>query len=368
METKVILFHNTSDSTRAVGVGRCPSLDGSVYVTAVNKAYSKFVSEATNPAIWAVNLKEYQQTLDLLTGPLGKLIKFTKALRKGDIFAAGKAIRPPTRVKREQRSRKYDDFFRGGKFLPEARGSRPPKGVKKPRKHVASKYLADTWLKYHFGVEPLMEDIHNTVKTLGRDFDPIRVVGRGQGQGTYSTYSEAGYNYDWVTGTWSYSKTSELHECKVRIQATARVTNPNAFLASQVGLVNPLSFAWEIIPFSFVVDWFVNVGQMLASMTDFVGMSLDNPQTTVYQVSTRNSNLIYTYRWVTVFYPPPGEGEPVYERHKTSDYEAYGSRTVKVQRSTSIVGPVLQVKPFKGFSTVRGATAVSLLIQQLRGR
>jgi hypothetical protein len=40
-----------------------------------------------------------------------------------------------------------------------------------------------------------------------------------------------------------------------------------------MGVVNPLSIAWEVIPFSFVVDWFIPVGQVLEACTATMGLS-----------------------------------------------------------------------------------------------
>jgi len=44
----------------------------------------------------------------------------------------------------------------------------------------------------------------------------------------------------------------------------------NADLATNTlvksGLTNPLALAWEVIPYSFVCDWWINVGDVLASL------------------------------------------------------------------------------------------------------
>jgi hypothetical protein len=118
-----------------------------------------------------------------------------------------------------------------------------------------------------------------------------------------------------------------------------RVDNPNLHLAQQLGFINPLSVAWELVPFSFVVDWFGNVGQVLASFSDFAGLSQVNPRTTTFQKTTK---LTQTY----------------------TGYVA-NHESVYVTRITSIVGPVLIRSQWKGISPVRGLTACSLLLQAL---
>jgi hypothetical protein len=41
---------------------------------------------------------------------------------------------------------------------------------------------------------------------------------------------------------------------------------------SQIGVTNPLSLAWELVPYSFVIDWFIPVGDYLGSFDALVGV------------------------------------------------------------------------------------------------
>jgi len=113
-----------------------------------------------------------------------------------------------------------------------------------------------------------------------------------------------------------------------------------AFKASQLGFVNPVSVAWQLVPFSFVVDWFVNVGQFIGSYTDFVGVEQSNPCVTRYQVAdciVSANNRPYVYEGLSIY----------------------------VRRTLGIPSPSLKVRPWNGVSPVRAATAIALLIQQL---
>ena len=61
----------------------------------------------------------------------------------------------------------------------------------------------------------------------------------------------------------------------VGIRGNTRVTNQNAYLANRVGMINPATVAWELVPFSFAIDWFLPVTSFLDSYTDQVGWSVD---------------------------------------------------------------------------------------------
>lgn len=132
------------------------------------------------------------------------------------------------------------------------------------------------------------------------------------------------------------------------------VENPNLHRATTLGLTNPAAIAWELVPFSFVVDWFIPIGNFLNSWTDFLGLRFEDSYNTRY-VKVENLRL---YNGSGV---PPGH--PAYK-------EIYRANSIcmarAVQRELGTISPVIYPKQFKGFSVIRGATAISLLIQTFK--
>lgn len=47
--------------------------------------------------------------------------------------------------------------------------------------------------------------------------------------------------------------------------------NVNTANQQSFGLANPFVWAWELIPYSFVLDWILNVGSCLEGLTAFIG-------------------------------------------------------------------------------------------------
>lgn len=136
--------------------------------------------------------------------------------------------------------------------------------------HGKARKAADLWLEYSFGWKPLLGDIKNAADQISAPMpDAIaRTVSRSDSEVTYEQYYYLVGNYH--------------RNISHRMGAACKLVSPNLFLASQLGLVNPLSVAWELIPGSFVADWMFDIGSFLNSMSDFIGTEVINPWRSSY--------------------------------------------------------------------------------------
>lgn len=152
---------------------------------------------------------------------------------------------------------------RFGKFLQTLHTPPLPKHrVRPPLKERA----ASTWLEYTFGWKPLVSDIYSACDVLQSEFDLIRQSGA-------ATFSDSGASRG------SYHLHKWERTVKVKSSAAIKVTNPNVALANQLGLLNPAAVVWDIIPFSFVIDWFVKVNQFVSTLNDMAGFAFVDPVT-----------------------------------------------------------------------------------------
>lgn len=137
--------------------------------------------------------------------------------------------------------------------------------VKPGHQRTLSQRSSDAYLEWIFGWTPLYEDIVSGLTTVIThnpvwDNQRIRVTATSHVQGVY-TGQDAGYSV----------KDSYTMKCRVTYTCRVRVTNPNLWLANKLGLVALPSVAWDLVPWSFVVNRFGNFSQMIGSLTDSLG-------------------------------------------------------------------------------------------------
>lgn len=308
MSEKRVVAYYRFDGTGMREIDSSPLEDSGGYTTAINRAYDALTSRLREEALWSVNLIEHKKSEQLIFDALTKTVRFVRALKRLDFGTAARLLRVEV-----------------------------PRGLK-PK----AKAFGDNYLKFHFGVEPLYQDIGRGLYALTDPLLPAKAWGKGQGSFTQA----------WTQGI-ATRRTKQVVS-KVKMGCLVEVTNPNLYLAESMGFVNPYSVAWELVPFSFVVDWFVNVGDILSSWTMGAGVTIKWPYTTKYQVIDSSATWFH--------FVSPGGGAP--EEKRFTMYEQY--KSVYMRRSLGLTQPILQIRPWKGVSMTRGATACSLLTKLLR--
>jgi len=145
------------------------------------------------------------------------------------------------------------------------RGKSVVSGAKSVAKSTAD-LASDLWLQYQYGVKPLVSTLNGVVDAMARYRKRHRWTARGN-LTISKTKVTSGTAVYWVADF--YWTRTDVHEVKVRagilLEEEVRLTNNLGVDAS--GL---LSLPWELIPFSFVADWFINVGDFISGIAPFV--------------------------------------------------------------------------------------------------
>lgn len=142
------------------------------------------------------------------------------------------------------------------------------------RDRILGKALADKWLQWSFGVKPLLSDLGALCNILSGN------VMDDRGRRLQFSFGRSGYTQSndqpppnpsgWWRGVLSFkAKMSGEAMC------VATLEEPITRGFQQLGLDDPLGWAWEVIPFSFVVDWFVPVGNWLSSFRSVKGLTFE---------------------------------------------------------------------------------------------
>jgi len=208
-----------------------------------------------------------------------------------------------------------------------------PKGVS------AAKSLANNWLEYSFGWKPLIQDIYQAVDLLQNPIKSIRPTGKASA--SHIAIVETGSK---ASGFYSGQNVQGVRYAKQGCVVT--IDNPNLYLANNLGLVNPLTVAWELVPFSFVVDWFVNVGEFLNSGTDLLGLTVTQPYA-VYGIKAIGQDDRRNPFWTP----------------NTVNIRAWN--LMFMARASGLIGPTLHVRPARLWGWQRCANAAAVLTQFL---
>lgn len=304
-------------------------------VQTTNDAYAKFLSKLGSEASLGVTLAERKQTMAMLATRASQLLDFCRLLRRGDIPGAARTLGwTATRTGSKTKSALWHLSKRG---VPKKESVRIRKG---------GKSFANNYLEFHFGWSPLIGDIYSATEVLCEPIKPTRVIG------TARRNDEFFYDDDVYYGL-VRAQTKHKVKCLVRVQADVAVTNPNLRLLSQMGLINPAVVAWELVPFSFVVDWFVNVSDFLGQFTALAGLDVINPQRSykwIDEASMREFN--------TRFFNAFGQNHQPGDRIRCESY-AFSTR-----RTLGLPAVKLTTRSPWDLSPRRALAAVSLLIQK----
>lgn len=139
---------------------------------------------------------------------------------------------------------------------------------------VAWDQFSDLWLLGRYGVRPIVYDFYNASKALEAIAKGSSII-RGSGRQVESVNLsyDGGYH---SAGTTSYRWTERLTMTRTyRGRAYVRFSSPNAAAVQ----FNPLVTAWELTPYSFIIDWFCDIGSWVSTLSpqmngDFLGLSL----------------------------------------------------------------------------------------------
>jgi len=117
--------------------------------------------------------------------------------------------------------------------------------------------IAAANLTYRFGILPLLSDVHKSLEALQSPPRDPQVIVRTQVKDKASAFGYDGYKHE--------------HTSEVQIDAVAAVSFHHSALG-KFTIGNPAELAWEITPFSWIIDYFFTLGEFLSVIDALEGV------------------------------------------------------------------------------------------------
>lgn len=268
--TRTLPFPKIRETTQTGYFGSLTDMPNYLAVTSgqrnalVSRVVAKLLLDAKDQKVnlWQA-YAERAQTMHLIAQTAIRLAGSFAALKKGNLFDAMKKL-GVTVSKRD--SKRYKSDF----------ANNP---------HQA---IGNAWLERQYGWKPLLNDVYGLAEQFGQ-YASREVVSKAQSRRT-ARFEESSKTFNAATGR----TITTTKRTKLTIKYGAEFSTSSALHSvAQLGLTNPALIAWELTPFSFVVDWFLPVGNYVSSLDATLGLDFQKGFATTYEESVVDTEISY---------------------------------------------------------------------------
>lgn len=239
---------------------------GLVHVSAAiaqsdNMATSRMLTKLSNQKVnIAQSFAERTQTANLLINSVNRLATFALHFRRGNFTAARRML--------EQKQA----FFTGKRFPPDS-------GL------LDRKTFANLWLEYSYGWRPLVGDIYGSAQLLAEQIletRPTTIRTKGRIEEEVSSIFGSSLKHSLKRKVISTSHLKIMYDMDDLMKATLAST----------GISNPALLVWELLPYSFVVDWVFPVGTYLKQVQASDGLQFISGSLTSVGIMDSSAKII----------------------------------------------------------------------------
>lgn len=216
----------------------------------------------------AVAYAEREETVKTVTNTIKTVSRVLHNLHSGNFGGAAKAlgIKPPKRARRRF-EKAYSESSTANDIANAVTGG---------------------WLGLQYGWKPLLQDVHGMAEQLakvnlrGENCNTVRCAVSSRASQTFRDVKTTKYpQYAPWLGTDEYTQSATQTQT-IYQKIWYEVSSPLVHDLSSLGITNPALVAWELVPYSFVVDWFLPIGNWLGNLDATNGLSFKGGFTTYH--------------------------------------------------------------------------------------
>jgi len=201
-------------------------------------------------------LAEAKGSFDTIAKRATQFYRMARALRRGDIYSAARELG----IERKKAKRIKRKTARPGQSVSEA--------------------AASGYLELAFGWMPIVSDVYAATDIINNGLNKpgsnVRVV---------SAVSDT-YTHVHKSSTFEH-----IVKCRCRVMHNYAFAHPSAgHTMAQLGIDNPVATLYAIQPLSFVLDWFLPIGDFLEGFTARSGLGSGDSQVLYHTVHTMKPN------------------------------------------------------------------------------
>lgn len=220
-------------------------------------------------------------------------------------------------------------------------------------RQLRSKDIAEMWLALQYGWKPLLSDVYDLVNGLHKRESEVPVAIKGRHE--VKPKSEPAIGSSWFDSMTGPQTSRGIRSNKAIVKYTV-IAMPDLRLAepAALGLTDPLTVLWEVTPWSFVVDWFLPVGQYLEQLSATHGWIFWGGCKSVLKTVDTKGSFSGKRTWT---------GPPTWTYTDTKSWNR-SSKAVSFNRTPLTSWPMVRPPAFKNpFSTGHLYNSLALLYQ-----
>lgn len=254
-------------------VGASPPVgwfDGNVHY---NKCCGEAYAESDPDGLWDRSLIRARNNLKSSKINLG--IAFAERKRTAKLVGD-----TATRLAKSYRQLRRGEVRNAMNTLGIASSKREPRGSNVPAK----------WLEMQYGWKPMLSDVYGACSALSKrrkDDWSVTAKGRAKSVEVLLFQNKLGDNPHFYDGANVVTRIERGAYTRI----DAQPSNEVLISLSALGLTNPLLIAWELVPYSFVVDWFLPVGDWLSSLDATLGFQIVGCSTSFFVKANWDDNV-----------------------------------------------------------------------------